>query len=118
MKGYLITSISNNKKIEQDIEYDKYIICLSEGYNCLNYLNHFNSLVAIDDFKDISELDLNVIEENLSLDEIVISTSLSDILNKKEGDYYLIDISKENLNDSSSLLKVLMSNNVVLLMMK
>ena len=43
---------------------------------------------------------------DLKVVETKVDKALSKEINKKEGDYYLIDISKENLNDSSSLLKV------------
>ena len=43
-------------------------------------------MVSIDKFKDISSIDLEVVSDNMSLDEIVISSALSEKLDKKQGD--------------------------------
>lgn len=44
--------------------------------------------------------------ENIKVYETKVSKALSKKINKKAGDYYLIDISNENINDSESLLKI------------
>ena len=38
----------------------------------MNYLNHFDNLVGINEFKDIEKLRLEIISENLTFDEIVV----------------------------------------------
>ncbi len=43
---------------------------------------------------------------NIRVVETKVDKTLSKQINKKEGDYYLIDISKEDINDSNTLLKV------------
>ena len=43
---------------------------------------------------------------NLKVVETKVNKHLAKKINKKEGDYYLIDISKEDINDSTNLLKV------------
>lgn len=43
---------------------------------------------------------------NLKVIETKVNKELSKKINKKMGDYYLIDISKEDLNDSESLLNI------------
>jgi spore protease len=43
---------------------------------------------------------------NLKVVETNVNKELAKKINKKEGDYYLIDISKEDINDSNNLLKV------------
>lgn len=72
----------SNSKIINDFEYDKYIVCLDEGYNCLDYLNPFTNLVSIDSKNEIDELSLQIYDNKIYLDEIVISSSLSIYLNK------------------------------------
>lgn len=42
----------------------------------------------------------------LKLIETIVDKNLSKKINKKEGDYYLIDISEEDINDTDSLLKI------------
>ena len=44
--------------------------------------------------------------DNLKVIETKVNKELSKKINKKMGDYYLIDISKEDLNDSGSLLNI------------
>ena len=44
--------------------------------------------------------------DNLKVIETKVNKELSKKINKKMGDYYLIDISKEDLNDSESLLNI------------
>lgn len=44
--------------------------------------------------------------QNIKLIETKVDLKLSKEINKKQGDYYLIDISNENINDSTSLLKI------------
>ena len=61
-------------------------MCLEEGYDCNNYINHFKNLIKIDSFKDIGLLELKVYKEKLDLNEIVISSKLAEILNKGKGD--------------------------------
>ena len=68
-------------------DYDKYIVCLDKGYNCDNYLSHFQSLVRIDDSYDGLDLSLGLYDQYLNLDEIVISSKLSLFLDKSVGDY-------------------------------
>lgn len=43
---------------------------------------------------------------NIKLVETKVDKKLATSINKKEGEYYLVDISNEDLNDSSSLLKI------------
>lgn len=70
----------------QNINYSKYIVCTAKGYDCLNYLNHFSSLVSINDFKEIGELDLEITQQKLTLDEIILSSKLAEKLNLKAND--------------------------------
>ena len=65
-----------------NIDYQKYIVCLDKGYDCLDYLNHFSTLGAIDNFVEMGNLNFNVIDMNLNIEEIIISSSLSEKLNK------------------------------------
>ena len=44
--------------------------------------------------------------ENIKVYETKVSKALAKKINKKPGDYYLIDITKENINDSESLLRI------------
>ena len=44
--------------------------------------------------------------ENIKVYETKVSKTLAKKINKKPGDYYLIDITKENINDSESLLRI------------
>ncbi len=44
--------------------------------------------------------------KDIKVIETKVSKELAKEINKKQGDYYLIDISNENINDSESLLKV------------
>ncbi len=73
-------------KYFNNIDYSEYIVCLEEGYDCNNYINHFKNLIKIDSFKDIGLLELKVYKEKLDLNEIVISSKLAEILNKGKGD--------------------------------
>ena len=43
---------------------------------------------------------------NIKLIETIVDKNLSKEINKKEGDYYLVDISNEDINDSESLLRI------------
>lgn len=78
--------MDSKSKFAHDISYSSYLICLESGYDCLDYLNHFKTLVSIDGFYDISNLDLEMVDELLGLDEIIISSKLSEKLDKKVGD--------------------------------
>lgn len=69
-----------------DITYENYLVCLEGGYNCFNYLNHFPSLVKIDEHEIVDEIDLKVIKEKLNINEIVISSDLSQMLSKERND--------------------------------
>lgn len=73
-------------KYFNDINYNEYLVCLDNGYDCNNYMNHFNTLVKIDDFKDINLLELSVYKGNLNQNEIVVSSKLLEVLNKGVGD--------------------------------
>jgi len=44
--------------------------------------------------------------KNINLVETKVDAKLSKEINKKQGDYYLVDISKEDINDSTSLLRI------------
>lgn len=76
----------SESKIINNFEYDNYIVCLDKGYDCLNYLNHFESLVRIDDCSNINDISLGVYDKKLSLNEIVISSGLSKYLVKEKGE--------------------------------
>ncbi len=69
---------------DENIDYSKYIVCLDKGYNC-NYIKPFYSLIKIDE-EDISDLSLKVVNDKLTLDEIIISSKLSLLLNKGKGE--------------------------------
>lgn len=69
-----------------NIEYKNYIACLEKGYNCLNYISHFNTLIKINDYGEIKGINLKIIDKELNNDEIVISSSLNEKLNLKEND--------------------------------
>lgn len=69
-----------NKSYNYPINYDNYIVCLEKGYDCYNYLNHMNSLVKVDDIDE--NINFNVIGNKLKLNEIVISSLLSEKINK------------------------------------
>lgn len=43
---------------------------------------------------------------NIKLIETIVDANLSKKIKKKQGDYYLIDISNEDINDSESLLRI------------
>lgn len=83
---YIVEDKNSSNFSYDNIEYSKYIVCLDGGYNCLDYLNHFSSLVSINDFKNISELDLEIIDKNLNLDEIVLSSNLAQKLDVEVDD--------------------------------
>lgn len=79
-------SIGENKSISNNIEYSSYIVCLDKGYNCNDYLNRLSSLVSIDNFQNNGEINLKLYQNSLDLNEIVISSSLSERLNKIKGE--------------------------------
>lgn len=43
---------------------------------------------------------------NIKLVETTVDSALAKQINKKQGDYYLVDISNEDINDSQSLLRI------------
>lgn len=86
-ESHLRYKVEVGKFFNKPFEYENYLVCLNKGYNCLNYLKHFETLVAIDQFKKIENLDLKLIDKDLKLDEIVVSSKLSNVLNKKEGEF-------------------------------
>ena len=59
---------------------------------------------AVDTLK--SKIKKNKKYGDIKVIETRVTKELSKNINKKQGDYYLIDISNENINDSESLLKV------------
>lgn len=69
-----------NKSYNYPINYNNYIVCLEKGYDCYNYLNHMNSLVKVDDIDE--NINFNVVGNKLELNEIVISSLLSEKINK------------------------------------
>lgn len=75
-----------NSQIIDEFEYDNYVVCLDKGYDCLNYLNRFESIVRIDDFNELNNVYLGIYNKNMGLDEIAISSSLSELLDKDKGD--------------------------------
>ena len=86
-EGYLRYRVDvNDYKYFKGVDYDKYIVCLEKGYNCLDYINKFNSLIKIGDFEEIELLDFKIINETLNDKEIVISSLLSESINKKKGE--------------------------------
>ena len=70
----------------KEIEYNDYLICLEKGYNCLNYYNSFETLTSVDDVRDIQGLKLKIYKEKLKENQVVISSSLSDLLQKRLGE--------------------------------
>ena len=75
-----------NYKYFKSIAYNKYIVCLDKGYNCLDYLKPFNTLIRIDEIEDVNELSLKIVENNLNDNEIIISSKVSEILSKNKGE--------------------------------
>ena len=70
----------------KEIEYDDYLVCLEKGYNCLNYYKSFETLISVDDVRDIQGLRLKIYKQTLKENQIVISSGLSGLLQKKEGE--------------------------------
>lgn len=73
-----------SKSFVGPINYEKYIVCLDKGYDCYNYLNHFENLVKVDDSEIV--IGFKTTSNELKLDEVVISSALKDKLNKSIDD--------------------------------
>lgn len=106
----------SNSQIINEFEYDNYVVCLNKGYNCLNYLNRFESLVKIDHFSNLNNIYLKTYDDKLMLNEVVISSSLSNLLSKGKGD--VIEVSFEYndfIHDFSLYVKeIIKSDNYIL----
>lgn len=83
---YLRYKVEKGKYFEKNIPYEQYVVCLEKGYNCLNYFSHFESLVAVEDFEKTDQLDLKLSGKKMAVNEIIISSKLSDFINKTKGD--------------------------------
>ncbi len=77
-------------KYFKTIEYNKYIVCLDKGYNCLDYLKPFNTLVSIDEIENIGELSLKIMDNDLNDNEIIISSQVSELVRKSKGENIIL----------------------------
>lgn len=89
--------VNSNKKLNNINDYSDYIVCMNKGYDCDNYLNHLESIVQIDAFSGIAELSLKIIHSKLDTNEIAISTSLANKLNKGKGEEIIVYVKYDNL---------------------
>lgn len=104
---YIVKESDTSGFYYKDINYSEYIVCLEKGYNCLNYIKYFDSLIRIDDFEDIGNVNLKVISESLTLDEIVLSSKLAKYLNVEKNDYVTFYF---NYNDRIVAINLMVKN--------
>lgn len=100
---YRVEVKKNKNFIGDNIGYSKYIVCMEKGYNCLDYFNHFNSLVSIENFKEVSRIDFKLYDGELGIREIVLSSGLSKELGKIEGDEISLNFEYRGVMNSVKL---------------
>ncbi len=99
-----------NKSYYYPFYYNDYIVCLDKGYDCFNYINHMSSLVKIDSLDE--NINFNIIDNKLELNEIVISSLLSEKLNKNINDNITLYFDyKGNIKNINFIIKNIINSN-------